>query len=129
MKSQTSLKMGHVWSKTRSLVIITVQVSDSRAIVALLFKGEFDTKGEFYVNGWKFFKLVENTVGKGEISRYKQFLFLPLFSKDLYCRHVKTRACLGKSKSPNIKLTIFPDNKILDSTKVKECADDKIIVA
>ena len=30
-------------------------------------------------------KLVENTAGKGEIARY-----------DLYCRHVKTRACMGK---------------------------------
>ena len=25
--------------------------------------------------------------------------FLTVFSKDLYCRHVKTRACLGKVKS------------------------------
>ena len=34
---------------------------------------------------------------KVEIARYEQFLFVPtLFSKDLYCRHVKTRACLGK---------------------------------
>ena len=39
---------------------------------------------------------VENTVGEGEIARYEQFLLFPMFSKDLYCRHVKTRACLGK---------------------------------
>ena len=44
----------------------------------------------------KFSKWVENTVGKGEIARYEQFLLFPVFSKDLYCRHVKTRACLGK---------------------------------
>ena len=42
-------------------------------------------------------KRVENTVGKGEIARYEQFLFFPIvFSKDLCCRHVKSRACLGK---------------------------------
>ena len=43
-------------------------------------------------------KWVENTVGKGEIARYEQFpLFPTVFSKDLNCRHVKPRACLGKS--------------------------------
>ena len=47
-------------------------------------------------NGIKLFKQVENTVGKGEIARNEQFLLFPVFSKDMYCRHVKTRACLGK---------------------------------
>ena len=46
--------------------------------------------------GRKFSKRVENTVGKGEIAPYGQFLLFPVFSKDLYCRQVKTRACLGK---------------------------------
>ena len=41
-------------------------------------------------------KRLENTVGKGEIACYEQFLLSPVFSKDLYCRHLKTRACLGK---------------------------------
>ena len=44
-----------------------------------------------------FFKKVENTVGKEEIARYEQFLlFLTMFLKNLYCRRVKTMACLGK---------------------------------
>ena len=48
-------------------------------------------------NGRKFSNRVENTVGKGKIARYKQFLlFLQCFPKDLNCRHIKTRACLGK---------------------------------
>ena len=38
----------------------------------------------------------KNTVGKGEIARYEQFLVFTVFSKDLYYRHVKTGACLGK---------------------------------
>ena len=44
-------------------------------------------------------KWLENTVGKGEIACYEQFLLFPVFSKDLYCRQVKTRACLGKGLS------------------------------
>ena len=40
---------------------------------------------------------VENTVGKGEIAHYEQFLlFQQCFQKDLVCKHVKTRACLRK---------------------------------
>ena len=42
-------------------------------------------------NGGKFSKRLESIVGKGEISP-----FPTVFSKDLYCRHVKTKACLGK---------------------------------
>ena len=42
-------------------------------------------------NGRKFSERVENTVGKGEISP-----FPTVFSKGLYCRLIKTRACLGK---------------------------------
>ena len=51
---------------------------------------------KFDENGGKFSKWVENTVGKGEIACYEQFLLFLVFSEDLYCRHVKTRACLGK---------------------------------
>ena len=44
----------------------------------------------------KLSKWVENTVGTGEIARYKQFLHVPQCFQDFYSRHVKTRACLGK---------------------------------
>ena len=36
-----------------------------------------DDNFEFDVNSRKFYKLVENTVGKGEIARYEQFLLFP----------------------------------------------------
>ena len=56
-----------------------------------------DDNIKFYANGEKFSKWVENTVGKGEIARYEQFLLFPrYFQKGVYCRHVKTSACLGK---------------------------------
>ena len=49
-------------------------------------------KGYFQLgeNGGKCPERIENTVGKGEIARYEQFLLFPLcFSIDLYCRQVK----------------------------------------
>ena len=47
-----------------------------------------------------FTKWVENTVGKEEIAHNEHFLLFPqCFSKDLYWRQVKTRVCLGKSKT------------------------------
>ena len=56
-----------------------------------------DDNFKFDENERKLLKRVENTVGKGEIARYEQFLLFPtVFSKELYCRHVKTRACLEK---------------------------------
>ena len=36
-----------------------------------------DDNFEFDENGRKFLKRVENTVGKGEIARYEQFLLFP----------------------------------------------------
>ena len=45
----------------------------------------------------KFSKRVANTEGKGEIAHYEQFLLLPVFLKNLYSRHIKTWASLGKS--------------------------------
>ena len=50
-----------------------------------------DDNFKFDENGRKFSKQVENTVEKGEIAP-----FPTVFSKDLYCRHIKIRACLGK---------------------------------
>ena len=54
-----------------------------------------DNNFEFDENCRKLSKWIENTVEKGEIARYEQFLVFPVFSKDLYCIHIKTRDCLG----------------------------------
>ena len=49
---------------------------------------------------------MENTVGKGEIARYEQFLLFPQCFQVLYCRHVKTRALQNIHKRyQNMKLT------------------------
>ena len=56
-----------------------------------------DNNFELDENWRRFSKRVENTVRKEEIACYEQFLLSPqCFSKDLFCRHMKTRACLGK---------------------------------
>ena len=55
-----------------------------------------DENSKFDEKGKKLSKRVGNTVGKREIAHYEQFLLFPVFSKDLYCRQVKTRGCLGK---------------------------------
>ena len=46
----------------------------------------------------KFFQRLENTVGKGEIAHYEQFLLFPqCFQKTCTADKLKTRACLGKA--------------------------------
>ena len=69
---------------------------NDKFLTLLKLKKLADDNFKFDGNGRKFFKRIKNTVGKGEIARYEQFLLFPVFSKDLYCRHIKIRACLGK---------------------------------
>ena len=76
---------------TKPLTLSQTKILDSSVL-----KEFADDNFKFDENGRKFSERVENTVGKGEIACYKQFLLFPVFSKDLFCRHVKTRACLGK---------------------------------
>ena len=67
---------------------------DDKILVWSKSKQPADDNFEFDVNSRKFSKLVENTVGKGEIARYEQFLlFPPCFQK----------ACFpGASKGVNV---------------------------
>ena len=78
-----------------------VELFPKRQILDISKLKEFaDDNFKFNENGRKFSKWVENTVGKGEIAGYEQFLiFRQYFQKDFHCRHVKTRACLGNGKS------------------------------
>ena len=49
------------------------QTTNSRLFQIELANDKF----KFYENSRKFFKQVENSVGKGEIARYEQFLLFP----------------------------------------------------
>ena len=78
-----------------SLILIYInlkqQILDSSKL-----KDFADNNFEFDENGREFTQKAENTVVKGEIPCYEQFLLLPLCFQKTYCRQVKTRACLGK---------------------------------
>ena len=52
-----------------------------------------DNNVKFNENGRKFSKRVENTVGKGEIARYEQFLLFPQCFRRLVWQTRKTQAC------------------------------------
>ena len=56
-----------------------------------------DDNFKFDGNSRKFSKWVEKHGGKRRNCSLRSISPFPtVFSKDLYCRHVKTRACLGK---------------------------------
>ena len=52
-----------------------------------------DNNFKLYENGRKFSKRVENTVGKGEIARYEQFLLFP------QCLH---KTCTADTKNQGL---------------------------
>ena len=88
-----------LFSRCNVLVCLSVlNLTLSKRTNFRLFQTQSVCRRQFNLdgNGGKFSKQVENTVGIGEIAPYKQFLLFPVFSKDLKCRHIKTRACLGK---------------------------------
>ena len=86
-------------------------------------KAHADDNFKFDENGRKLSRPVENTEGKGEIARYEQFLlFQQCFQK----------ACFpGASEGVIVWewVNSLPNDKILDETKLKAHADDKIDVA
>ena len=107
-----------------------------------------DDNFKFDENGRKIFKWVGNTVGKGEIARYEQFLLFPqCFQKacfpgaskgvivwewvnlPLYF-YLHNAMNLDKSKTfPYFRvITPFLDDRILVLSNMKEFADDNFIV-
>ena len=87
-----------------------------------------DDNFKFDKFGRKFSKRVENTVGKGEIARYKQFLFFPqcfqktctadAYKPGLVWERVMRNVSISSSINP------LPDDKILDWSKFKQIADN-----
>ena len=58
-----------------------------------------DDNFRFDENGRELSKWVENTEGKGEIARSKQFLLFPVFSKGLFPRGIKRYHCVGMGEA------------------------------
>ena len=70
----------------------------------------------------KFSERVENTVGKGEVARYEQFLLVPQCFQKVVQQTRKNQGLFGKG------LMLFnplPDVKILDQTKLRAFTGDK----
>ena len=55
----------------------------------------------------KFSKQVQNTVGKGEIALYEQFLLFPQCFQDLYCRHIKPGLVWERVMNLDTALTLY----------------------
>ena len=71
-------------------------LSDDKIFHSSKLKEFADDDFKFAGNGRKLSKRVENTVGKGEIACYEQFLRFPqCFSKGLFPRGVKRCHCVG----------------------------------
>ena len=72
-----------------------------------------DNYFEFDENGGEFSISVENTVGKGEIAHFEQFLLFPTeFQKICIADKKQTRACLGKGHT---KRTLWVNNYLISS--------------
>ena len=83
-----------------------------------------DDKFKFDENGRTLSKPVENTVGKGEIARYEQFLLFPqCFQKACFPRASKVVVVWEWVNQLN-KLTLSQMTHLY-SSKLKEFADDK----
>ena len=95
---------------------------DDRILDWSKLKQSADDNFELDLNSRKFSKLVENTVGKGKIARYEQFLLFPsCFQKACF---------LGASKGVIVWECVnqLPDDRILDWSKLKQIADDTLKV-
>ena len=67
-----------LWSESSFSLDQSRNLSFSKGLMHLQKLKEFaDNNFKFDENGRKLSKLVENTVGKGEIARYEQFLLFP----------------------------------------------------
>ena len=72
-------------------------------------------------------------MGRKQCGKRRNFLLLAIspfpavFSKDLYCRHVKTRACLGKNTG--LSINTFENGIKHNTMKFKVSADYKLRVA
>ena len=71
------LKTG--WKLAETSTVISLTHSQTTKLDTSKLKDSADDNSKFDENRGKFFKSVENTVGKGEIALYEQFLIFPHF--------------------------------------------------
>ena len=93
-----------------------------------------DANFKFDENGRKISTRVENTVGKGEIASYEQFLLFPQSFQKTYRRRKKIMDCLGKVNLNGFEICCLRNNPIPLITMMDLCilntfADNKFDVA
>ena len=118
-----NLTLINTHSETTEVMALWINpLPDDKILDWSKLKQSADDNFEFNVNSRKFSKLVENTVGKGEIARYEQFLLFPqCFQK----------ACFpGASKGVNVWEWVnpLPHSKILESSMLKAITHNLNIV-
>ena len=81
----------------RKSIILTL----SQQQMLRLFQTERVSRRQFKLDekGRQFSERVENMVWKGAIARYEQFLLFSVFSKHLYCGHIKPGLVWERVKS------------------------------
>ena len=94
-----------------TLTVYKKDLTLSQTTIFRLFQIERLCRQQFRII-WKW-QIVLQTVGKHCGKRRNCSLraispFPTVFSKDLYCRHVKTRACLGKGSTSCVCETLMP---------------------
>ena len=82
-----------------------------------------DDNIRFDENGRKLSKWVENTVGKGEIARYEQFLLFPQCFQKACCQGASKGVIVWGWVNP------LPNDKFLDVPEFKAFVDDQLKVA
>ena len=85
-----------VWTSLQFCHLVKIETFSKQQILDSSKLKEFaDNNSKFYENGSKLYKRVENTVRKGEIAPYEQFLLFPQRLQVFFCTQVKIRACLA----------------------------------
>ena len=80
-------------------------------------------------NSGKFSKKVENTLEKEAIAHYEEFLFLPQhFQKTCTADTKKPGLVWERGETQDCAVKSVPDDQILDLSKFKAFAGDKIIL-
>ena len=115
-----------VWERVHASLWSIIPLPDNKILDWSKLKQFADDNFKVNQNSRKFSKRVENTVGKGEIARYEQFLLFPqCFQKACF-----PGASKGVTEWEWVKtINSLPNDKFLDRSKFKAFGDDKLNAA
>ena len=88
-------------AKTKACLGKVLSFPKQQILASSKLKVFADDNFNIYENGRKISKQVENTLGKGEIACYEQFLLYPQCFLKTYHADTKNKGLFGKGLSPN----------------------------